>query len=138
MVASQFDFEPFTFFVRNLQRHFGQEALDRNYDMIKALAATLRNNLLTAQVEAHCREIVRLLKPGGRVYFSIETLHRDPPDDFWFYAEMTCKVMEIVAKYFLFDLDTLPEIAILARTAMVEGGASVVYSYLLLPKLAAG
>ena len=134
MVVSQFDFEPYSYFVRNLYARFGRQAVERNSDALNALVETLRNNLFLTQVEAHCREISRLLKPDGRVYFSIEALHRDRPSDHWFYAEVTCKAMEIIARHFLFDLDTQPDMIVPARTEMVRGGASVIHSYLLLPR----
>lgn len=134
MLASQFDFEPYTYFIRNLYLHFGREAVARHSDAVNALAETLRNNLFLMQLEAHCREIARLLKPDGCAYFSIETLHRERPSDHWFYAEVAGKAMEVVARHFLFDLDTLPELIVPARSNMVRGGTSVVYSYLLLPK----
>jgi SAM-dependent methyltransferase len=134
MVASQFDFEPYTYFIRNLYLRFGQEAVERNTNALNALAETLRNNLFLTQVEAHCQEIARLLKPNGRVYFSIEALHKEQPSDHWFYAEITNKAMEIVARHFLFDLETLPEIIVPTRTEMVRGGTSIIHSYLLLLK----
>jgi len=133
MVASQFDFEPYTYFLHNLYLRFGREATERNIDAINAVAGALRDNLFLKQVEAHCREMARLLKPDGRVYFSIEALHRSPPSDHWFYAEIAGKALEIVARHFLFDLDTLPEIIAPARTDMVRG-TSIVHSYLLVPK----
>lgn len=134
MVASQFDFEPYTYFIRNLYLHFGQEAVERNAAALNELVETLRNNLFLTQVEGHCQEMLRLLAPDGRIYFSIEKLHSDRPADHWFYAEMASKAMEIVARYFLFDLETLPEIVAPTRMNMVRGGTSIVYSYLLLPK----
>ena len=134
MVVSQFDFEPYSYFVRNLYARFGRQAVERNSDALNALVETLRDNLFLTQVEAHCREIARLLKPDGRVYFSIEALHRERPSDHWFYAEVMCKAMGIVARHFLFDLDTLPDIIVPARSEMVRGGASVIHSYLLLPR----
>jgi SAM-dependent methyltransferase len=134
MLASQFDFEPYTYFIRNLYLHFGRDSVEQNIDAINALAATLRNNLFLTQVDAHCQEISRLLKPDGRIYFSIEALHREEPSEHWFYAEIFSKAMEIVARHFLFDLETLPELIVPIRTEMVRGGASIVHSYLLLPK----
>ena len=52
----------------------------------------------------------------------------------WFYAEVAAKAIEIVAQHFLFDLDTLPDIVVPARSEMVRGGASLIHSYLLLPR----
>lgn len=131
MVASQFDFEPYTYFIRNLYARFGRDAVERNAEMAGELAETLRNNLFLTQVEAHCREMQRLLKPGGRIYLSIETLHRDEGAAHWFYAEATAKALEVVARHFLFDLETAPEAVRAVRTNMVGGGASVVQGYVL-------
>jgi len=131
MVVSQFDFEPYGYFVRNLYRHFGQDALARGGDALDTLAATLRTNLFLQQTDAHCREIARLLKPGGRAYFSIEVLHREQPLDHWFYVDAAGKALEIVARHFMFDLDTLPDIVNPERTDMVHSGTSIVQAYLL-------
>jgi SAM-dependent methyltransferase len=133
MVVSQFDFEPYSYFVRNLFLQFGELAAERNADAVNALAETLRNNLFLTQVEAHCQEILRLLKPDGRAYFSIETLHRETPAEYWFFAETATKALEIVARHFSFDLDSMPGIIVPARIEMVRGGTSIVQSYLLLP-----
>jgi hypothetical protein len=134
MVASQFDFEPYTYFIRNLLLRFGQNLAGRHIDELETLEKTLRDNLFLSQVEGHCREMLRLLKPQGRIYFSIETLHKDKPSDPWFHAEVASKTMGIIGQHFYFDMESLPEIAIPERAAMVKGGTSVIHAYLLLPK----
>ncbi len=134
MVVSQFDFEPYTYFISNLYARFGRDAVERNIDAVHGLVETLRNNLFLTQVEAHCREMLRLLKPDGRIYFSIETLHRDEESEHWFYAEASAKALEIVARHFLFDLDTAPEAIRAVHTDMVGGGASVVQGYVLVKR----
>jgi SAM-dependent methyltransferase len=134
MVASQFDFEPFSYFVRNLFLRFGQQAVEQNLDALNAHVETLRDNLFLSQVEGHCQEMLRLLKPGGRIYFSIEALHADRPTDPYFQPEVSCKAMGIIGRNFYFDLQTLPEIVVLARAAMVRGGESIIQSCLLLSK----
>jgi hypothetical protein len=134
LVASQFDFEPYTYFVRNLFLHFGQEAVEQNIDALNSLVETLRDNLFLTQLEGHCQEMLRLLKPGGRIYFSIEALHAGGPSEPYFQPEVSCKAMGVIGRHFHFDLRTLPEMVAPARTAMVEGGESVIQSYLLVPQ----
>jgi len=134
MVASQFDFEPYSFFIRNLFLHFGQQAVERNLHMLDRLVESLRDNLFLTQMEGHCQEMLRLLKPEGRIYFSIETLHSDRSSEPYFHAEVSCKAMSIIGRYFYFDLQTLPEIITPAHAAMATGGKSVIESCLLLSK----
>ena len=134
MVASQFDFEPYSYFIRNLFLQFGQQTVEQNLEAINAQVETLRDNLFLSQVEGHCREMLRLLKPGGRIYFSIETLHADRSSDPYFQPEASCKAMAVIGRHFYFDLQTLPEIMAPVRTAMVYGGESVIQSCLLVPK----
>jgi hypothetical protein len=134
IVVSQFDFEPYTYFVRNLLLRFGRQLAGRRIEELETLEKTLRDNLFHAQVEGHCREMLRLLKRQGRVYFSIESLHKDKPTDPWFHVEVASKAMGIIGKHFYFDLESLPEIAVPECTPMVNGGASVIHAYLLLPK----
>jgi len=134
MVASQFDFEPYTYFIRSLFRRFGQEAVEQNFGTLNPLAEALRDNLFLTQMEGHCQEMLRLLKPDGRIYFSIEMLHAGNSSDPYFLAEVSCKAMGIIGRYFYFDLQTLPEILTPTHTAMVAGGKSVIQSWLLLSK----
>lgn len=134
LVASQFDFEPYNYFLRNLYLYFGREAVERNRKVLERMVETLRDDLFLTQVSGHCEEMLRLLKPDGRIYFSIESLHADHPGGPYFQSEMFCKAMEAVGRHFHFDLQTLPEMVAPARTPMVEGGESVIQSYLLVPK----
>ena len=134
MVASQFDFEPYGYFVHSLFLRFGREGVERNRDALNPLVESLRDSLFLAQIEGHCREMLRLVKPEGRIYFSIETLHSGGPAEPYFQAEVACKAMSIIGRYFYFDLETLPDIITPAHAAMVAGGRSVIQSWLLLPK----
>jgi hypothetical protein len=131
LVTSQFDFEPYTFFIRNLFQHFGRQAVERDVDALNALVETLRDRLFVAQLEGHCAEMLRLLKPGGRIYFSIEAQHSSDSTEFFLQPDVFCKAMSIIGRHFCFDLQTLPEIVVPVRTPMVEGGESIVQSYLL-------
>jgi hypothetical protein len=138
MVASQFDFEPYSYFIRNLFLRFGQQAIEQNLGTLDPLVESLRDNLFLSQMEGHCQEMLRLLKPEGRIYFSIETLHSHRASEPYFQAEVSCKAMSIIGRYFYFDLQTLPDIVTPAHTAMVAGGKSVIQSCLLLPKPSPG
>jgi hypothetical protein len=131
LATSQFDFEPYTFFIRNLFQHFGRQAVERDVDALNALVETLRDRLFVAQLEGHCAEMLRLLKPGGRIYFSIEAQHSSDSTEFFLQPDVFCKAMSIIGRHFCFDLQTLPEIVVPVRTPMVEGGESIVQSYLL-------
>jgi hypothetical protein len=134
MVVSQFDFEPYTYFIRNLLLRFGNDLTGRHVDALETLEKNLRDNLFLAQVEGHCREMLRLLKPQGRIYLSIETLHKEKPSDPWFHVEVASTAMGVIGKHFYFDLESLPEIAVPECAAMVNGGASIINAHLLLPK----
>jgi hypothetical protein len=134
LVASQFDFEPYTFFIRNLFLQFGQEAVERDAEALNALVETLRDRLFVTQLEGHCAEMLRLLKPDGRVFFSIEALHRSEGADSFLQPDVFPKAMGVVGRHFRFDLQTLPEIVVPARTPMVEGGESIVQAYLLVAR----
>lgn len=134
MVASQFDFEPYTYFIRNLFLHFGQQAIEQNIDALGSLLESLRDRLFLTQMEGHCGEMLRLLKPEGRIYFSIEVLHSGGVTEPYFQSEVACKAMSIIGRYFYFDLQTLPDIVTPAHAAMVAGGKSLIQSWLLFPK----
>ena len=49
-------------------------------------------------------------------------------------GEVAGKALDVVARHFMFDLDTLPDIVLPIRTDMVRGGTSMVQSYLLVQK----
>lgn len=134
MVVSQFDFEPYTFFIRNVMRRFGGKAVEQDMKVIENFEETLRNNLFLAQLEGHCMEMLRLLKPDGRIYFSIETMHRNTCNDPWFQVEVAPKAMSFIGKHFFFDIDTLPEVLNAEHVPTVKQGESIIQSHVLVPQ----
>ena len=69
---------------------------------------SLRDTLLTNQVERHCAEIRRILSPGGHCYMSFEVFHQLPDATAWSYVKGMPAALETVGRYFLFDFDLIP------------------------------
>lgn len=119
---------------RAAERAFGPEAVEHNLAALNTKVELLRDSLFLTQMEGHCREMLRLIKPEGRIYFSIEMLHSGGASQPYFQAEVSCRAMSIIGRHFYFDLQTLPEIVTPAHAAMVAGGRSLIHSWLLLSK----
>lgn len=134
MLISQFDFEPYTYFIRNLNQNFSHKNIDEDIEALGKMEESLRNNLFLSQLEGHFKEIVRLLKPDGKAYLSMETLHREQPAAPWFQVETIPKTMELLGKYFYFDMEALPEVRIADRVTMAEKGESILQAYVLVSK----
>ncbi|MCH8157612.1 MAG: hypothetical protein IID18_07680 [Nitrospinae bacterium] len=137
MIVSQFDFEPYEFLAKNLAARFGIDALNRREKELQPLMEELRDHLFLTLMEGHCREIHRLLKADGQVYFSVEAFHRDQPNDNWFEVPTFPKVMEVLRRHFLFDFDFLPALNTPDQMEIM-GGESMVYSYILTQKSSPG
>lgn len=132
MVVSQFEFEPMGFLSQNLALKFGTEELQRLEKNLNPYMEELRDNLFLSLVEGHFKEIHRILKEDGRVYFSHEAFHRSEDSSGWFWVRNFAMTMEIIGKYFRFDFDTLPGLCEPDRVEIL-GGESIIPSYVLVP-----
>lgn len=135
MVASQFDFEPFGYFLRCVIDKFGEESVLNGAKALGAWEIDLRNAVYRLLMEGHCEEMLRLLSPGGVIYFSIETAHKKQGATTWFQPETVPTTLEMIGRFFDFDLDVLPDIAAPEVAGAVGGGNSLIQSYLLRPKI---
>lgn len=129
MVLSQFEHEPYAYFSRQTQRLLGDPSKAEN-QKLKASLELLRDELLTRQVERHCDEILRILKPGGRCFMSFEMFHFDVAAGRWFLVEQMHRALETIAGRFRFNFDILGEDG---STVMFEnkGVRSMVHCYVL-------
>jgi hypothetical protein len=134
MVASQFDFEPFGYFLSSVVDKFGEKSVLSEAKVLGPWEIDLRNAIFRLLMEGHCLEMIRLLSPGGMVYFSIETAHKEKGATAWFQPETVPTTLEMIGRYFDFDLDMMPEITAPEVAGAVGGGSSLIQSYLLRPK----
>jgi hypothetical protein len=131
MVASQFDVEPWTFFLTALEEHFGRERLVADEERFAPAGEQLGSLLFETLVDGHLREMCRLLKPDGTAYVSLELFRSSQGRDQFF--PVVSRLIDLARPYFVFDFeqldlgDTLEEIEI-------GGGHSVVASFLMRPR----
>lgn len=135
MVMSQFDFEPYTYFSKLLQREFGREDLEKHSSKLVPLMEKMRTRLFMLQVESHVKEMYRIVKKDNkaRVYVSTELFRSYQSDDVFFLVQDMPKALEILGKYFLFYFDNLLESKVLRKTETGEG-VSINQCYTLTPK----
>ena len=133
MVASQFDFEPFTYFIKELVRTYGMEEVRRVAKDLSVLEEDLRDTLLVEQMQGHCEEIVRLLRPDGRVYFSMEILHQPGEGGNWFQPKIVPKILDVLNRFFFYDVESLPGLLATETGESPLGGRSVIQTSLLKP-----
>ena len=107
MVITQFDHEPYDYFAHRTADRLGPPATDEETRLMP-LMNSLRATLFTEQVTHHCKEIRRLLAPGGHCYMSFEVFHVVPATTQWFLVEGIPQAWEIIGRSFLFDFDILP------------------------------
>ncbi len=129
MVMSQFEHEPYAYFSRQTQRLLG-DPRPQEHKKLQASLELLRDELLTRQVERHCDEILRILKPGGRCFMSFEMFHFDAEARRWFLVGQMHRALELIAERFDFNFDILGEDG---STALFEnkGTRSLVHCYVL-------
>lgn len=135
MVLSQFDFEPYSYFTNLLVNRFGIEEIKRHEAKLTPLLETLRDKLFIAQVEAHIKEMYRIIKKDlkPRIYLSAELFHSFPGTDQYFLVNHMPKALDIIGKYFFFDFNQpFPDEALIK--SKVGEGWSVTQCYLLTPK----
>jgi hypothetical protein len=133
MVVSQFEFEPYGFMTQVMMQKFGKEPLVEMEIFLRPHMEKLRDELFLLLVEGHFQEMHRILKEKGRVYFSLESFHRNKNFGRWFPVRNFSATIEIMEKYFWFDFDTLPGSFIPDRVGIM-GDESIVQTYILEPK----
>jgi hypothetical protein len=136
MVVSQFDAEPYAFFAQLLMKRFGFDELRKHEAKLKPLVEQLRTRLFVMQVDAHVRELYRILKKDGsaRAYLSSELLRSYPGgEEQYFLVQDVVKALEVVDRYFAFELDELLGDQLLSKVALGDG-VSVNQNYVLVPK----
>lgn len=133
MVASQFDFEPFTYFVKRLIAAYDPPAVKKAAKELSDLEEELRDTLLVEQMRGHCEEIVRLLRPDGRAYFSMEILHQPEAGGNWFQPKVVPKILEVLNGYFFYDVDIMPDLLAAETRMAARGGRSVIQTSILRP-----
>lgn len=129
MVVSQFQHEPWDFFVRLAQQLFGHPSaqIEREYG---ATLDRLHDQLIEIQVQRHLDEVVRILKPGGRCFFSFELFTRVRGKHGWRLLQHMNAVVGALGKRFEFEFDRVGLPHLLTPFPMETGG-SLVQSYVL-------
>ena len=136
MVASQFDHEPYAYFVSRLAEKFGEENIQAKRERLEPIGEKLRSDLFQIQIAGHVDELYRVVnKTDGLVYFSVEIFRSVPERTDFFIVHGVPRLIELLSEKFFFDFQTIP----LDRTLMqtdVGDGESVTISLLLKPRSA--
>lgn len=135
MVVSQFDFEPYGFMEKNLVRRFGAEPILAQEKTLLPVMNDLRDRLLNIMVDRHFREIHRILRPEGRLYFSSEMFRRMSGTQRWQPVKGATQNLEVLEKYFWFDFNESSNMPPSERMHIQEE-ESIVDSHVLIPKTA--
>ncbi|MBI5427212.1 MAG: hypothetical protein HZA02_02910 [Nitrospinae bacterium] len=135
MIVSQFDHEPYRYLSLLLAEKFGEEAVMEKAPVLTPLMQKPRDDLFETQAEGHCREMARLLKPGGRIYFSAETFHKSGKSGTWFPITLARQALAIIETHFDYDFDALPADKLKEKIKILDG-ESMVECYVLAPKMA--
>ena len=138
MVASQFDYEPYTYFATQLERRFGREQLLSQSDRLVPMMRDLRRILFRKQLEGHLREVYRLLdKTIGRFYFSVELFRAELPQmDHYYVVPDMGQALDMLDRWFMFEFESIPIDQTLVQEPMGDG-TSIIQNYVLRPRPAA-
>lgn len=123
MVMSQFDFEPYTYFATLLEERFGRKELQKQESSLRPLMEEMRTRLFTRQVEAHVREVHRIVKKDNqaRVYVSAELFRSYPGSEHCFVVQDMPLALAILGKYFLFAFDEESYGKVLSKSKLGDG-----------------
>jgi hypothetical protein len=130
MVASQFDVEPWTFFLTALEERFGRERLMADEERFAPAGEKLGSLLFETLVDGHLREMSRLLKPDGRAYVSLELFRSSQGRDQFF--PVVSRLIDLAKPYFVFDFEQL-DLADTLEEIEIGDDHSVVASFLMRP-----
>lgn len=135
MVLSQFDAEPYTYFSCLLENKFGRAEILKHETKLIPLMEKLRTRLFVSQVEAHVREMYRILIKDGRsrAYLSAELFRSFADGKRFFLVPDMPKAMEIIGKYFFYEFDDDVAVSTLKKSSLGDG-VSVNQCYVLTPK----
>lgn len=128
MVLSQFEHEPYGFFSKGMAQTLGAPSESEEESLRPALER-LRETLFMTQIERHCAEISRILKPSGRAYVSFEMYRFDKARG-WILLDYMARALSAIGARFDFDFETLPPSSTRSRFENA-GSSSRVESYLL-------
>ncbi len=132
MVVSQFEHEPYGYFSKRAADRLGRPDA-KQQKRLQGTMETLRDQLLTDQVDYHCDEIERMLAPGGVCFMAFELFHYDPDTHRWFLIDPMQETLSRLGRRFDFDFDLLP-----AAESMVQASPrdepSVIQFFALRPK----
>jgi hypothetical protein len=132
MVLSQFDEEPFSFFVHRLRERFGSEMLARRARHLEPPLERVRSDLFAALVEGHAKQLKRLVNGGGQVFLAVEWFRTVEGGDECFLVEKTAQALNILGKSFLFDFGTIPTENSMTWVPLGEG-RSIVGNHVMRP-----
>ncbi len=133
MVISQFDYEPYAYFSNLLAERFSTKTLLSKEKRLRPLMESLRAELFSLQVQAHAKEMHRIVnKERGKVYFSVELFRTLPQKQEYFLVHEMTRAIKILADYFHFDFQTIPPERALRKSKSGEG-YSLVQCFLLTP-----
>ena len=131
LVMSQFEHEPYSYFSRQAAERLGPPTA-REEKRLQADLERLRSSLLEEQIDRHCREIARILAPGGYCIMAFELFHFNSTVDRWFLVEEMYRGLKIVERHLDFSGDLLADSDTVCRFEQ-DGAASLVYYFALKP-----
>ena len=132
MLISQFEHEPYDYFSHQTASLLGPPT-EKQEGRLRPALERLRTLLLVMQIERHCDEIVRILKPGGISYMSFELFHGKPGSAIWFLVREMHQALGILADRFDFYFDFIDDGVKFTR-ARAGDADSLVLSMLFRPK----
>ncbi len=133
LVMSQFEHEPYSYFSRQAAARLGPPTA-REEKRLQVDLERLRSSLLEEQIDRHCREIARILAPGGYCIMAFELFHFDSTLDRWFLVEEMYRGLKIVERHLEFTGDLLADSDTVCRFEQDDAASLVYYFALKLPQ----
>ena len=129
MLLSQFEYEPYEYFSKQVQSRLGTPAPAEEKRLRPSMEA-LRTTLLANQIDGHFDEIERMMAPDGRALVSFEMFHFDRNERRWFLVPQMHAALDTLAQRFDFDFGCAPGEEVGTHFA-TPTGRSVVCHYML-------
>ena len=135
MVLSQFDVEPYAYFMHILENEFGRNGILKYEKKLLPLMEKLRTRLFINQVESHIKEMYRILIKDGRsrAYLSAELFRSFSDGKRFFLVQDMSRTLEIIGRYFYYEIDDDTAINTLKKSKLGDG-VSVNQCYVLAPR----